>query len=578
MKKCCLLLAGLIVSCLFIAGCLIVDVSPDTQEEIQMDVGETIEFSLKNIPRGEYYFLGYYWTINGDEVYNCDDCPSISNSLYNNVFVFTPEMAGSYKIRCKTWEIYPPLLRRFIPVPFSEEFVKWTVEVAGLRVDPATHNTISEKTTFTATVYPEGTFEYEWFLDGQLVSSIDTLTITPSEWEEGFHTMKVIATDGEISYTHNQTILIPAFSEIDVTNIMDATHDGGIIFVDGSRLIKMDSNGQSEKLSGTLPFEDIKEIRQLKDGGYALLGEIERDTDNTDIHVAKLNELGQTQWIKSFGGSGNDYFSAAEATDDDGVLLFGKTFSDDIPGISPSTSGIYAARINSQGDIVWQKVIGNSDQLAYTVEESPDNGFLISVMIKESIMIKTSAIKMDGTGVIQWERAIEFSKSHDILEKSLARNVVRNTADGGYIMAAAAGDHFLLAKLDSLGNIEWQQDLSEDLLIHPVDIMQTPSDGYAVVGHKLAIKHGVYKKEGIDIVYLDPDGKMSDIKTLLQGTNTVTGYHPFNYPDDYFSAFPHNGSVLRDLNVLKSEIITKSPDGFLFPSEPDLIKIGFDQN
>jgi len=146
------------------------------------------------------------------------------------------------------------------------------------------------------------------------------------------------------------------------------------------------------------------------------------------------------EWQKALGGTGSDYAESVCQTTDGGYIVVGTSPSNngDVSG-NHGGGDIWAVKLNANGDIDWQKCLGGS---------SGEEG-----------------------------------------------NAVRQTADGGYIIAGAAassnGDvsggngsnDFWAVKLDADGDIEWQNSLGGSIFEWAEDVVQTTDGGYVLAGY-----------------------------------------------------------------------------------------------
>ena len=109
------------------------------------------------------------------------------------------------------------------------------------------------------------------------------------------------------------------------------------------------------------------------DGGYFLAGsttstdgEMEGNHGGTDAWVAFLDDDLTLQWVRCYGGTGEDYATTVGITYDDnndiGYIMVGYTSSND-GDVSGNHGGydLWAMRLDQLGNILWQKCFGGSD-------------------------------------------------------------------------------------------------------------------------------------------------------------------------------------------------------------------------
>jgi len=230
---------------------------------------------------------------------------------------------------------------------------------------------------------------------------------------------------------------------------------------------------------------------QTADGGYLMSGYTNSPssptddiTDNsrglTDYWVVKLDENGQKQWDRRFGGSSDEYGNRMIQTADGGYLLGGISASGISGDVTQSLIGqfdIWIVKIDALGNKLWDKRYGGDNFETFeTIIATPDGGFLIGGDSFSNISgTKTQnnysssrdfwIIKMDASGNQLWDRRYG-SAAEERLEVALT------TSDGGYILAGTTNstttngditqagwgaEDFWVIKIDALGNKLWDK-------------------------------------------------------------------------------------------------------------------------
>ncbi len=260
--------------------------------------------------------------------------------------------------------------------------------------------------------------------------------------------------------------------------------------------------------------EDISRVViPTADGGYFIAGDSESDSSGNkwenvfgwnDYWVIKLNSAGVIEWQNNIDAGASDNLYAAVQTDDGGFLLAGNTAS--LPSgdkTEPSKGGVdlWIIKLNPEGSIVWQKVIGGSlsDYMTDLVKTA-DGGFLIASRSSSNVSgDKTEAsvggsydfwvLKINSIGNIVWQNTIGGSSTD-------YTSCIVETPDGGCIVggytssgisgekteAAVGGPDYWIIRLNSTGSIVWQNTIggtSEDQLEH---IVALPGDEYVLGG------------------------------------------------------------------------------------------------
>ena len=137
--------------------------------------------------------------------------------------------------------------------------------------------------------------------------------------------------------------------------------------------IKTDSNGDTlwtRTYEQSSFYNCLGSLIQLTDSGYIISGISENPSD--DIYLIRTDKHGDTLWTKTIGGSGDDGVSFVQMTSDGGFLLCGGTTSYGAGG-----RDVYIIKINSNGQVLWSKTIGGSNDDSGGGIPTSDGGYAI---------------------------------------------------------------------------------------------------------------------------------------------------------------------------------------------------------
>ncbi|MGX7668865.1 T9SS type A sorting domain-containing protein [Flavobacterium pedocola] len=234
---------------------------------------------------------------------------------------------------------------------------------------------------------------------------------------------------------------------------------------------KLDSDGKIEwqKTLGGKYNDELRSIIQTDDKGYVLGGysnspvsgdKTESCFGGNDYWVVKLDEKGETQWQKTYGGDKDDILTSLILTKDNNIVLGGYSASGATNNKSTSSANgtdIWLLKADLKGDILWQENhnYGKHDMLS-SIIENQDGTLLIGAYAQsEATSQKKSglqlgkgkpaadkegvndyiALKTDAQGKELWSEVVG-SKGDEVLKKLL------ETRDGGYILAGTSNGQF----------------------------------------------------------------------------------------------------------------------------------------
>jgi hypothetical protein len=370
--------------------------------------------------------------------------------------------------------------------------------------------------------------------------------------------------------------------------------DGNVIGNHGSTdewIIKLDTNGQLQwqiSLGGNYG-ENGWSIHQINNGNYLVAGLTRSNTGDvsgnhggftttSDFWITELDTGGTLHWQKCFGGTLNDVAFAMDLTNDSGCVIAGSTNSNDsdVTGFHGGTYDCWVIKIDSIGNLQWQKTLGGSiEEQASAVTQTLDGGYIAagySYSNDDDVSGNHGnsdcwIVKLNYNGILQWQKCLGGTDDDHA-------NAIVATTDDGCIIAGFSesndgdvnGNHgnsdYWIVKLDSIGNLQWQKCYGGSNADVARSIQRTNDGGYIIAGNTLSNDSDVSGNHGgrdFWIVKIDSIGNLDWQKTL-GGSNEdgassirqtfnggyvvagftksndgdVTGNHSTNNRDDYW--------------------------------------------
>jgi hypothetical protein len=279
-------------------------------------------------------------------------------------------------------------------------------------------------------------------------------------------------------------------------------------------VVKIDSLGNitNQKTLGGADTDKLCRVRQTSDGGYILGGESESDisgekTENCmgglDYWIIKTDSLFNIQWQTTLGGTHVDYLQSIEQTADGNYIVAGTSYSQQSVDKSENSMGgsdFWIIRLDVSGNVIWENTIGGSgDEHHAFIQPAREGGYILGGRSDSDFSgDKTDSsngnwdywiLKLDSSGNIEWQNSIGGSYVEDLYN-------VFQTFDGGYILGGSSrsgisGDKtesshgnldYWVVKTDSLGNIEWQNTIGGNDEECLNSIQQTSDSGFVMGG------------------------------------------------------------------------------------------------
>jgi len=264
----------------------------------------------------------------------------------------------------------------------------------------------------------------------------------------------------------------PAFcyeSLTEIDPVVNKTNDGGYIIAvtqldeNGDvitvndkyvGLIKTDGNGNLEwyKSFGEIGSGDeffAKSVQQTNDGGYIITGDVKYYTNftyNWDLYLIKTDENGNESLFEIYSNYGIETGWSIKQSEDEGYIIAGVV--DDGDGNNENV--LFRKIDESLNTIEWTQTFGGVGlENGYSFDITNEGGYVITgdIVTPNSNSFDVYLIKTDENGEEEWSRVIGQDEENEF------GRTVKQTNDGGYIIAGTKGDDILLIKTDSEGNV-----------------------------------------------------------------------------------------------------------------------------
>ena len=272
--------------------------------------------------------------------------------------------------------------------------------------------------------------------------------------------------------------------------------------------------------------------QETADGGYILAGHsfspasgdktdgLRGGSLNNDMWVVKLNNTGTIEWQKAYGGYHSDYAEVIHQTPDGGYIVAGNSASGigydktvALHGTVGTTNDVWILKLSSTGTIEWQQDLGGdaNDYFSDMILTS-DGGYLVASESYSGATYDKSEpligdfdnwlIKLDALGNIEWEETIGGTLWDYI--GGMAETVDGNFVIGAYSNSGISGDKttsswgfdYWVYKIDTAGNIIWQNTLGGTISDFLYGICATSDNGVLIIGESNS-PAGVDKDEAL---------------------------------------------------------------------------------
>jgi len=265
-----------------------------------------------------------------------------------------------------------------------------------------------------------------------------------------------------------------------------------------------------QKTFGGTGSEWANSILQTTDGGYVIAGATNSfGAGSFDFYLIRTDVNGDSLWVKTYGGSSDDIAYTVCETTDGGFMITGTTES-----FGAGNRDILVIKTDANGDTLLTTTFGGiMDDFSNIIFMTNDGGYMIAgTTYNFGAGIDMYLIKIDANGDSLWTKTFGCG----ISDKGYS---ALQTMDGGYVIAGSsfngASNDCYLIKSDASGNLLWSKSFGGITDDQAYSVLQTADSGFTICGFTASFGAG-----GRDI-YLIRTDKNGD----LLWTRTYGGQH-----------------------------------------------------
>jgi hypothetical protein len=214
---------------------------------------------------------------------------------------------------------------------------------------------------------------------------------------------------------------------------------------------------QGDSLNGRRNYA----VQQTADSGYIVIGYVRStSTNNSRIHLQKLDNNGGTLWSKLYGDDILTAGYSVQQTSDNGYILTGNI-----------SGALWLAKTNADGDTVWTKSYGNG-AVGFSVKQLSNGGYIVG--------------GIGGSASGGW--LLRTNTDGDTLWTKTYGNMINSVdivSESGFILGGLSGGDFYIARTDINGNLLWTKTFNGTGSYYDdecMSISRTSDNGYIAAG------------------------------------------------------------------------------------------------
>ncbi len=222
---------------------------------------------------------------------------------------------------------------------------------------------------------------------------------------------------------------------------------------------------------------------------------------------SSVSFLGEVEYVKSFGGSGNDTAQAIITTNDGGYAILGysNSIDGDLNGKTLAVNDYWLLKLDADGNLEWSETYGGSeDDRGQSLIQTNDGGYALTGYAMSADgdgsvnkgFHDNWLLKLNSFGKIEWEKSFGFSghdHSYDLLETNdggiffvgfldiTSARADGNTEKGNSTTAHGVGE-FWGTKIDDSANLQWRGYYGGSSNDRAQSVVQADDGGYVMAG------------------------------------------------------------------------------------------------
>ena len=286
-------------------------------------------------------------------------------------------------------------------------------------------------------------------------------------------------------------------------------------------LCKISASGEIlwQKKTGTPGLDVLKNFIITEDGGFVLVGwSLSASAVYSDALIIRLDANGETQWVRTFGGSDDDEAFGATQLSDGNLLISGTTYS-----FGPKLRNAFAAKMDlNSGDILWSNAYAKGN-FNYFIDAIalPGAGAIAcgyTWVTTGNSLFDPFFVRLDSLGNPVWSKWLKTAGSQIIYD-------FEKDTDGGVVFAgvstlSGAQNQNYIAKVNASGEHQWSRVFGTPNSDRIWDLCVLPEGKYLVAGFSAKNGSDTSPRNGF-VARLSSDGQAEEA-LLIGADDTIT--------------------------------------------------------
>lgn len=298
-----------------------------------------------------------------------------------------------------------------------------------------------------------------------------------------------------------------------------------------------------QKTFGGSNDEIARDVIETNDGGYAVIGYTksidgditDKQSEENDFWVLKLDSNGNLEWQKTYGGSGDDKGRAIIQTNDGGYAITGPSKSSDGDGSNnEGQHDHWILKLDTQGAIQWEKSYGfGGHDHSQSIMQTDDGGYFIGGYLdvsasgglgNETVAKNTTkhgvgefwGQKLDANGDLQWRRYFGGSNNDRIYKVLPAHDgnimLIGSSESNDFDIENSKGSYdYWVVKINNGGEKLWERSFGGSGIDDGYAATTTNDGNYLIAGSAISSDGDISSAKGnsdVWVIKIDDNGTM----------------------------------------------------------------------
>ncbi len=277
-----------------------------------------------------------------------------------------------------------------------------------------------------------------------------------------------------------------------------------------------------------------------------------------NVWLIKTDTNGNSEWTRTFGAEDYDNGMSVQQTGDGGYIVLADTYS-----YGAGSRDFWLIKTNSNGISSWTKTFGGTDtERSHSVRQTADGGYIMAGDTRSygSGDYDVWLVKTDSDGESEWTRT--FGGAYEDCGCS-----VQQISDGGYIVAGytesfgAGNSDVWLLRTDDNGDTVWSKTVGGENLDEGRSVDLTTDGGFIIAGNTYDYYAGEYN---IYLIKLSSETSVSEPQsgTVPELSNIHIYPNPFSNLTTIVFNLPSGADGVVSLSIydISGRIVTTLVD------------------